>query len=92
MGLQRKILFKTGCMSITNFSDKDLSAEYAKRGTWYFVPLFNKETGNTGFAINKNTLSFLVKKTLNDRMFLCFVIPNYETSVVVLGLVVEVSI
>lgn len=30
---------------IMNFSDTKLTAKYAKRGSWNFVPLFNKDTG-----------------------------------------------
>lgn len=40
---------------ITNFSGVELTAEYAKRGAWHFVPLFNKETG-TLFSIMREEL------------------------------------
>lgn len=46
----------------TNFSSAELTAEYAKRGAWHFVPLFNKETGTLFSVMRENRFNELQKK------------------------------
>lgn len=47
---------------IANFSSEELTAEYAKRGAWYFVPLFNKETGTLFSVMREDRFSELQRK------------------------------
>lgn len=52
---------------ITDFSDKEVTAEYAKRGAWYFVPLFNKETGTLFSVMREDRFSELQRKQEKRR-------------------------
>ena len=47
---------------ITNFSSDVLNAEYAKRGAWYFVPLFNKKTGTLFTVMREDRFTELQRK------------------------------
>lgn len=47
---------------ITNFSSDVLTAEYAKRGAWYFVPLFNKKTGTLFTVMREDRFTELQRK------------------------------
>ena len=45
-----------------NFLSTELTSEYAKRGAWYFVPLFNKETGTLFSIMREDRFNELQKK------------------------------
>lgn len=47
---------------INNFINTELTAEYAKRGSWYFVPLFNKETRTIFSIMREDRFNELQKK------------------------------
>ena len=51
----------------TNFSSTELTAEYAKRGAWYFVPLFNQETGTIFSIMREDRFNELQKKHFKRR-------------------------
>ena len=52
---------------IINFSSTELTAEYAKRGAWYFVPLFNKETGTLFSVMREDRFNELQRKQEKRR-------------------------
>ena len=52
---------------IKNFSNAELTAEYAKRGAWYFVPLFNKETGTLFSVMREDRFNELQRKQEKRR-------------------------
>ena len=52
---------------IKNFSNAELTAEYAKRGAWYFVPLFNKETGTLFSVMREDRFNELHRKQEKRR-------------------------
>lgn len=52
---------------ILNFSGMEMTAEYAKRGAWYFVPLFNKETGTLFSVMREERFNALQKKQEKRR-------------------------
>lgn len=52
---------------ILNFSGVEMTAEYAKRGAWYFVPLLNKETGTLFSVMREDRFNALQKKQEKRR-------------------------